>query len=55
MLDELVWKRIVPMGKKDRTLDKWSSNWEGPFRILQAFTNNAYEVEEWPLKVESCE
>lgn len=46
MLRDLVWKVILPMDKKDRTLGKWSLNWEEPFRIMQAFTNNAYEVEE---------
>lgn len=42
----MVWKVILPMDKKDRTLGEWLSNWEGPFRILQAFINNAYEVKE---------
>ncbi|XP_058733325.1 uncharacterized protein LOC131604927 [Vicia villosa] len=25
---------------------KWSPNWEGPFKVIQVFTNNAYELEE---------
>ncbi|XP_058774554.1 uncharacterized protein LOC131648841 [Vicia villosa] len=37
---------LVPMGKKNKALGKWSPHWEGPFRILKAFSNNAYEVEE---------
>ena len=43
---DLVWKVILPMDKKDRALGKWSPNWEGPFKILQVFSNGAYEVEE---------
>lgn len=39
-------KVILPMNQKDRTLGKWSLNWEGPFKVLQAYTNNAYAVEE---------
>lgn len=33
------------MDQKDRTLGKWSSDWEGPFQIIHFF-NNAYEIEE---------
>ncbi|CAJ2674166.1 unnamed protein product [Trifolium pratense] len=42
----LVWKVILPMDKKDRVLGKWSPNWEGPFKIIQVFSNGAYEIEE---------
>ncbi|XP_045795462.1 uncharacterized protein LOC123889969 [Trifolium pratense] len=42
----LVWKVILPMDKKDRMLGKWSPNWEGPFKIIQVFSNGAYEIEE---------
>lgn len=45
-LEDLVWKVILPMDRKDRTLGKWSPNWEGPFKTMQAYTNNTYEVEE---------
>lgn len=34
------------MDQRDRTLGKWSPNLEGPFQINQAFSNNAYEIEE---------
>lgn len=27
-------------------LGKWSPKWEGPFKILQVFSNGAYEIEE---------
>ncbi|XP_039682978.1 protein NYNRIN-like [Medicago truncatula] len=43
---DLVWKVILPMDKKDRTLGKWSPGWEGPWQILRVFSNNAYEIEE---------
>ena len=44
--DDLVWKVILPMDRKDKTLGKWSPNWEGPFKIVRVFSNNAYEIEE---------
>ena len=43
---DYVLKVILPLEKKDRTLGKWSPNWEGPFRVNQVFSNNTYEVEE---------
>lgn len=45
-LGDLVWKVILPLDKKDITLGKPSPNMDGPFRILQTYMNNAYEVEE---------
>ena len=38
------------MDRRDRVLGKWSPNWEGPFRVVQAFSNNAYEIEELTLE-----
>ncbi|XP_058726338.1 uncharacterized protein LOC131597672 [Vicia villosa] len=46
VVNDLVWKVILPMDKKNKALGKWSPHWEGPFRILKAFSNNAYEIEE---------
>lgn len=46
LVGDLVWKVILPMDRRDKTLGRWSPNWEGPFRIIQAFSNNAYEIEE---------
>ncbi|XP_050875347.1 uncharacterized protein LOC127078972 [Lathyrus oleraceus] len=43
---DLVWKVILPMDRKDRALGKWSPKWEGPFQILQIFSNGAYGIEE---------
>lgn len=56
MLGDLVLKVIMSMDKKDWNLGKWFPNWEGTFRIMQALTNNAYEVEEltpkgWILRI----
>jgi len=34
------------MDKKTKTLGKWSPSWEGPWKILRVFSNNAYEVDE---------
>src|ERR1044072_9405814 len=45
-IDDLVWKVILPMDRNDGVLGKWSPNWEGPFKIIPVFSNNAYELEE---------
>ncbi|XP_058766024.1 uncharacterized protein LOC131639550 [Vicia villosa] len=45
-VNDYAWKVILPMDQKDKSLGKWSPNWEGPFRILRIFTDNAYEIEE---------
>lgn len=34
------------MDQKDRTLGKWSPNWEGSFQTSHVFSNNSYEVKE---------
>ena len=44
-IDDLVWKVIFPMDRNDRVLGKWSPNWEGPFKVVHVFSNNAYEIE----------
>ncbi|XP_058741231.1 uncharacterized protein LOC131613591 [Vicia villosa] len=56
VVDDLVWKVILPMYRNERVLGKWSPNWEGPFKVIQVFSNNAYELEElvpdrWILRV----
>jgi len=45
-INDLVWKVILPMDKKDTTLGKWAPGWEGPWKIPRVFSNNAYEIEE---------
>jgi len=50
-IGDLVWKVLLPMDKKDRVLGKWSPRWEGPFKVVQVFSNGAYEIEELaPIK-----
>ncbi|XP_058774557.1 uncharacterized protein LOC131648845 [Vicia villosa] len=46
VVDDLVWKVILPMDRNDRVFGKWSPNWEGPFKIIWVFSNNPYKVEE---------
>lgn len=41
-----VWKVILSMDRRDKTLGKLSSNWEGPFKISHVFSNNAYEIKD---------
>jgi len=43
---DLVWKVILPIGRKNQVLGKWSPSWEGPWQILRVFSNNVYEIEE---------
>lgn len=45
-INDYVWKVILPMDQRDRTLGKWSPKWEGPFQIIPTFMNNAYEIQE---------
>lgn len=45
-IEDFVWKVILPMDRRDKTLGKWPPNWECPFRIIQKKSNNAYEIEE---------
>jgi len=52
---DFVWKVLLPMDKRDRVLGKWSPNWEGPFKVIQVFSNGAYEIEELVLTIEYSE
>ncbi|GKV00673.1 hypothetical protein SLEP1_g13330 [Rubroshorea leprosula] len=42
---DLVWKVILPPGKKDPRFGKWSPNWEGPFHIHEVLRRGAYWLE----------
>ena len=42
---ELVWKLILPIGTKSLKFGKWSSTWEGTFRINQCVPGIAYILE----------
>ncbi|KAK4357499.1 hypothetical protein RND71_023109 [Anisodus tanguticus] len=41
---DLVWKTVLPLGKKDRKFGKWLENWEGPFVVSQRIAGNAYRL-----------
>ena len=44
--NDYVWKVILPMDRRDRTLGKWSPKWERPFQVTRTYINNAYEIKE---------
>jgi hypothetical protein len=39
---DLVWKTILSLRSKDRKFGKWSPSWEGPYRVTQVMSSNAY-------------
>ena len=42
---ELVWKTILLFGTKSTKFGKWSSSWEGPYKIVKVIFGNYYMVE----------
>ena len=40
--EELVWKVMLPISAKYGELEKWSPNWEGPFKVHQVLLENVY-------------
>ena len=42
---ELVWKTILPLGTKSNKFGKWSSSWEGPYKIIKVIFGNSYMME----------
>jgi hypothetical protein len=42
---DLVWKMILPIGPRSNKFRKWSSNWEGPYRIEEVIQRNLYMVQ----------
>jgi hypothetical protein len=44
-VEDLVWKMILPIGTQSGKYGKWSPSWEGPFRVIQIVSGNAYFVE----------
>jgi hypothetical protein len=42
---ELVWKTILRLGMKDIKFGKWSSSWEGPYKIVKVIAENSYMME----------
>jgi hypothetical protein len=41
-VEDLVWKTILPLRNKDRKFGKWSPSWEGPYKVKQVMSVNAY-------------
>jgi hypothetical protein len=39
---DLIWKALLPIGTKYIAFDKWSSNWEGPFRVVRCTHGNVF-------------
>jgi hypothetical protein len=39
---DLVWKTILPLRNKDQMFRKWSPSWEGPYKVKQVMSGNAY-------------
>jgi hypothetical protein len=42
---DLVWKTILPIGSRSNKFEKWSPNWEGPYRIEEVILGNSYMVQ----------
>jgi hypothetical protein len=42
---DLVWKTILPIGPKSNKFEKWSPNWEGPYRIEKVILKKSYMVQ----------
>ena len=42
---DLVWKTILPVGVKDHKFGKWSSSWEGNYKVVKVIAGNSYMVE----------
>jgi hypothetical protein len=36
---------ILPIGSRSNKFGKWSSNWEGPYRIEEVIRGNYYMVQ----------
>ena len=39
---DLVWKTILPLGMKSNKFGKWSTSWEGPYKIVKVISGNSY-------------
>jgi hypothetical protein len=44
-ISELVWKMILPLGTRINRFGKWSSTWEGHYRVIGIVPGNAYMLE----------
>jgi hypothetical protein len=43
-IGDLVWRTILPIVLKSNKFKKWSSDWEGPYRIEEVVPRNSYMV-----------
>jgi hypothetical protein len=43
-IGDLVWKMILPIRSISNKFEKWSPNWEGPYRIKEVILTNSYMV-----------
>ena len=41
----LMWETVLLIGTKSNKFDKWSSCWEGPYKVIKAVFGNAYMLE----------
>jgi hypothetical protein len=41
-VEDLVWKTILQLRSRDRKFGKCLPSWEGPYKITQVITSNAY-------------
>jgi hypothetical protein len=48
---DLVLKTILHIGYRSSKFRKWSSNWEGPYRIEEVIPKNSYMVQSIIFKV----
>jgi hypothetical protein len=39
---DLVWKTVLPLRSKDWKFGKWSPSWEGPYKVIEVMSGNAY-------------
>ncbi|KAK9750095.1 hypothetical protein RND81_02G172800 [Saponaria officinalis] len=44
-LGDLVWKVRLPLGHKDHFYGKWTTQWEGPFRVIKIYSGNSYGLQ----------
>jgi hypothetical protein len=44
-IGHIVWKTILPLGTRDQKFGKWSSGWEGPYKVTGVVPGNAYFIE----------
>ncbi|XP_059658697.1 uncharacterized protein LOC132305030 [Cornus florida] len=41
---DMVWQTILPPGKVDRTYEKWSPTWKGPYIVHQVLHGGTYKL-----------